>query len=276
MLIALDAGHGLNTLGKRCMKAIDPNQTKEWVLNSRIAEKVEALLAGYNCEVLRVDDRTGKKDVSLSQRVKAANNAKATVYVSIHHNAGIKGGTGGGIVIFAAVSCSQKPKELQKAVYTATVEKTGLKGNRSNPMPEKNYYVVKYTKMPAILGEFGFMDSAKDTPIILTDSFAQKAAEGIVEGLVAVLNLTKKEANTTTETGGAKTVTITLPVLRKGDKGAAVTSMQQLLTAKGYSTKGADGIFGANTETALKKYQAAKGLEPDAICGEQSWTALLK
>ena len=38
--IAIDAGHGLYTAGKRCLKSIDPNETREWVLNSRIAGKV--------------------------------------------------------------------------------------------------------------------------------------------------------------------------------------------------------------------------------------------
>ena len=38
--IALNAGHGLKTAGKRCLKSIDPNETREWVLNSRIEEKI--------------------------------------------------------------------------------------------------------------------------------------------------------------------------------------------------------------------------------------------
>ena len=45
--IALDAGHGLYTAGKRCLKSIDPNETREWSLNSRIAEKVTEKLETY-------------------------------------------------------------------------------------------------------------------------------------------------------------------------------------------------------------------------------------
>ena len=41
--IAITAGHYRYTAGKRCKKSIDPNETREWVLNARIAEKVEAL-----------------------------------------------------------------------------------------------------------------------------------------------------------------------------------------------------------------------------------------
>ena len=43
--IALTAGHYLGTPGKCCLKRLDPKETKEWVLNDRIADKVEKLLA---------------------------------------------------------------------------------------------------------------------------------------------------------------------------------------------------------------------------------------
>ena len=88
MLICIDAGHYIGTPGKRCLKSIDPGETREWTLNSRVADKLEAILAGYSCQTMRVDDVTGKRDVTLSQRVAAANRAKADVYLSIHHNAG--------------------------------------------------------------------------------------------------------------------------------------------------------------------------------------------
>ena len=38
--IALTAGHYKYTAGKRCLKSIDPNETREWWLNDRIADKV--------------------------------------------------------------------------------------------------------------------------------------------------------------------------------------------------------------------------------------------
>lgn len=189
-LICLDAGHGLYTSGKRCMKSIDPNETREWALNSRIAGYVAAGLAGYDCRVMRVDDVSGATDVPLSTRVSRANAAKADLFVSIHHNAGIGGGSGGGILVYTCNSPSATSTKLAKAVYDATVARTGLKGNRATPLPTSNFYVIYNTTMPAILGEFGFMDSTIDVPIILTDDFAQKCAKGIVEGIAAVAALT--------------------------------------------------------------------------------------
>lgn len=191
-LIAIDAGHGMNTAGKRCMKSIDPNETREWFLNNRIACYVEAMLAEYDCETMRLDDVTGKTDVALNTRVTRANNAKADVLASIHANAAINGGPGGGICVFAAVNGSQTSDKLQKAVYKHTVEKTKLKGNRWDGVPDANFYVIYKSSMPAFLGEFGFMDSTTDVPIILTDDFARKCAEGIVLGIVEVMEIPKK------------------------------------------------------------------------------------
>ena len=191
-IFAIDAGHGLYTAGKRCLKSIDPSETREWVLNARIAERLQALLTDYECSTFRVDDPTGETDVSLPDRVAIANQAKATAYLSIHHNAGINGGSGGGIVVFCDREASDTARRLQKAVYERTAANTGLVGNRSNPMPEKGLYVLRKTSMPAVLGEFGFMDSTHDTPIILTEEFADNVARGIVEALVDVYGLEDK------------------------------------------------------------------------------------
>lgn len=191
--IALTAGHYLGTPGKRCLKKLDPKETKEWVLNDRIADKVEKLLADYEgYSLIRTDDTTGKKDIGLTARTNAANNFKADFYLSIHHNAGVNGGAGGGIVAFVYTKVGAETLEWQKDLYNSLIAKTGLKGNRSNPMPKSNLHEVRETKMPAVLLELGFMDSKTDVPVILTEDYANKCAEAIVEVLVKRGKLTKK------------------------------------------------------------------------------------
>lgn len=196
MLICIDAGHYLGTPGKRCLKRIDPQETREWVLNARVADRVQALLQAYDCETIRVDDVTGQEEVTLYERVRAANRAGAELYLSIHHNAGINGGSGGGIVVYVCPGADRQSKAVQQAIYQHTVAQTGLKGNRANPTPEGNLYVLNASAMPAVLGEFGFMDSTTDTPIILTQSYADQLAQGIVEALAEVYGL--KEVDTVT------------------------------------------------------------------------------
>lgn len=200
-IIALDAGHGLKTAGKRCMRSIDPAETREWWLNARIADQVQALLAGYDCTVIRVDDTTGAKDIPRATRVKAANSVKADIYISIHHNAGIKGGTGGGTVVYYYSSIAARPPQAQR-LYDAVTSRTGMVGNRSQKVIKYGFDVVKYTKMPAFLIENGFMDSQVDTPIILTPAHATRTAQGIVDFLVSELQLVSGSAQPP-QTGGS-------------------------------------------------------------------------
>ena len=192
MIIAIDAGHYNNTPGKRCLKSIDPSETRERFLNARMAEHVEELLKAYDCEVMRCVDRTGKTVPSLSERAARANRAGAAAFISIHHNAGINGGKGGGICVYAAENASKTSLTLQRAVYDETVKRTGLKGNRATPLPVANFTVIYKANMPAVLGEFGFMDSKTDVPIILTDDFSVKCAQGIVAALVKTFGIKKK------------------------------------------------------------------------------------
>ena len=92
--IAIDAGHGLYTEGKRCLKSLDPNETREWQLNERVARYVTSYLQKSGHQVRRLDDITGKTDVPLKTRTNTANSWCADFCVSIHHNAGINGGSG--------------------------------------------------------------------------------------------------------------------------------------------------------------------------------------
>ena len=156
--VALDPGHGLYTAGKRCSKKLDSNETREWVLNDRVADYVMAQLAHYHCVVLRVDDPEGTTDPRTTSRATKANNWGADVYISIHHNAGALGTSSGGIVVFYYSSKAER-KAQANALYDLLIANTGLKGNRSNPVVKKGYTVIAKTTMPSFLIEGGFMDS---------------------------------------------------------------------------------------------------------------------
>lgn len=193
--IALSAGHGRNTAGKRCLKSLDKNETREWVLNDRIADKVENLLKSYTgYELLRVDDTTGATDVSLSKRTTSANNWGANFYLAIHHNAGVSGGSGGGIVAFVYTNPSTESVTWQKLLYDALIKETGLKGNRSQTLPKGNLHECREPKMPSVLLELGFMDSSTDVPVILTEKFADQCAKAIVDVIVKKAKLIRKQS----------------------------------------------------------------------------------
>jgi peptidoglycan hydrolase-like protein with peptidoglycan-binding domain len=61
------------------------------------------------------------------------------------------------------------------------------------------------------------------------------------------------------------------PVLRKGSTDPAVRDVQQALKTLGYDPGSIDGVFGAQTETAVKAFQQAKGIDVDGIVGRVTW-----
>ena len=64
-------------------------------------------------------------------------------------------------------------------------------------------------------------------------------------------------------------------LLKNGNRGELVKQCQTMLNQKGYSPGGADGIFGSNTEKAVKALQGAAGLTVDGKVGKNTWTALV-
>lgn len=191
--LSMDAGHGLYTAGKRVAKALDPNETREWVLNNRVVTRVFNLLKDYEgVETLRVDDPTGKRDVPLRERSTSVDNWKSTIHLSIHHNAANGVGNHSGIVVFRHPKSSETTKKYQEALYKKLIEHTELKGNRADPMAEEDLHMVREPDMPSPLLELGFMDSRIDVPIILQEAHADKCADAIVAFLVETFGLKKK------------------------------------------------------------------------------------
>ena len=66
------------------------------------------------------------------------------------------------------------------------------------------------------------------------------------------------------------------PTIRRGDRGEYVTLAQIKLKEAGYDIgkSGADGIFGAATQTAVKNFQRDHGLGVDGVVGPMTWDAL--
>lgn len=180
-LLALDAGHYKGTPGKRCMKALDKNETREWFLNDRVSDYIAQRAAMYEgFKTMRVDDPTGKTEVSLGERCRRANNAGANFYLSNHHNAGISGGSGGGVEVFSYPG-SKNGAEWRNVLYEAVVTAGKLRGNRANPKTTANFHVLRETKMPAVLIEYGYMDSKTDVPVILKASYAKAVGYAVAD-----------------------------------------------------------------------------------------------
>ena len=66
------------------------------------------------------------------------------------------------------------------------------------------------------------------------------------------------------------------PSLTLGSRNTYVLILQDALTALGYPTGGLDGIFGANTRSALRTFQANNSLDADGIAGCATWQSLTR
>ena len=64
------------------------------------------------------------------------------------------------------------------------------------------------------------------------------------------------------------------PLLRRGSISNYVCIAQDDLNTLGFSTGGLDGIFGTQTQTAVRNYQQRVGLAVDGIIGCNTWRAL--
>ena len=64
--------------------------------------------------------------------------------------------------------------------------------------------------------------------------------------------------------------------LSYGASGSEVRKMQQALKEKGYDlgSSGADGLFGAQTQAALRQYQQDRGLRSDGVAGSSTLSSL--
>lgn len=70
------------------------------------------------------------------------------------------------------------------------------------------------------------------------------------------------------DTGGGR------PVLQLGSRGSSVTSLQARLAQLGFSAGAIDGIFGPQTQAAVKRFQGARGLRADGIVRSDTWDKL--
>jgi N-acetylmuramoyl-L-alanine amidase len=67
---------------------------------------------------------------------------------------------------------------------------------------------------------------------------------------------------------------VSYPVLRRGSRGQSVRELQGHLNRLGFSAGIADGIFGAITDAAVRRFQSSRRLVQDGIVGPATWAEI--
>ena len=263
--IYINPGHGGTDSG-----AVGINDRREKDDTLKYASRVATLLSGMGYEVKL--ERNTDVLINVTKIAQLANAWGADYFIAFHRNSG--GGIGAECLIVS--SASAKSRELAQAIQNALVE-CGFK-NRGVKVQDKNTYVLSHTNMPATTIEAGFVDSQTDNDLF--DSKFEQICSGIANAISSVAGggsvPTPEPTPTPTPTPSGFSVGRILKYVHPLMTGSDVTVIQQALINAGYSVgnRGADGQFGSDTESAVYKFQRAKGLSDDGIVGKNTVEAL--
>jgi N-acetylmuramoyl-L-alanine amidase len=177
MRIVIDAGHG----GK------DPgavgNGLREKDLTLTLAKRIGKLLAARGAEVYYTRD--SDVFVELSDRAMFANQLGADYFMSFHINAG--GGTG--FETFVQTGSSGATVANQNVIHRRVALLYAQEGLPDRGAKQANLAVLRETHMPAILLEYGFIDSAKDAARLADPAWLERLAQATAAGVSAAFGL---------------------------------------------------------------------------------------
>jgi N-acetylmuramoyl-L-alanine amidase len=190
-LVVIDPGHGGDDPG-----AIYPHnntdpkliKVKEKDFNLDISLKLYDLLknSGIRVEMTRQDDRTLK----LQDRGELANNLNASLFVSIHNDSYKVSSRNGTTTYFNpsinAASYGITGKRAAQLVQKELVKKLGNVDIGVKELTPKMMY--SSTKMPIVLAEIAYISNESDRQHLSTEEFRMKAAQGLYDGIIKILN----------------------------------------------------------------------------------------
>src|SRR6266550_4753265 len=167
--VVIDAGHGGFDRG-----GIPGQRIPEKEMTLDVAQRLKALLAasGYRVVMTRDSDVF----VPLPGRVAIANSYDNAIFVCIHFNSAKRMGAGGIETYFF----SRESLPLASAIhyYVAGGAPSSNRGVR-----RRGFYVLRKTRVPAVLVECGFLTNPTEGQYVQTAAYRQKLAEEIAAGV---------------------------------------------------------------------------------------------
>jgi N-acetylmuramoyl-L-alanine amidase len=170
-IIVIDPGHG----GR------DPGATADGIyekdLNLNITARLFILLKdlGFKVKMTRTDNRY----LSLGDRVKIANDVNTDIFISIHCNAASSNKANGIETLY--YPGSDKGKILAGVIQHSMIDKLNITDRGFKARPD--LFVLKYTSMPAVLVECGFITNLEESELLITDKYRNDIAAAISDGV---------------------------------------------------------------------------------------------
>jgi N-acetylmuramoyl-L-alanine amidase len=181
--VAISHGHEMDTPGKRTppIPELDNRVIHENEFNKATAMILIAVLTRCGFETKDVSETNND---TLKDRKDRANEWGADIFIAIHYNAFDgkfdgegKDPEGHSIYIYPG---SKEGRRLAECILKYLVQGTP-QINRG--IKEKGFYVLKYTRMPAILSENGFMDNKREALLMLNANFQEEVAVEHAKGI---------------------------------------------------------------------------------------------
>ena len=192
MKIAIDAGHGSNTPGKRTPPLKTGEQYREHYANVGVCVRLDNALRRCGFETLKVswDDADGKNDANmpLAARQAMIRAAGCRICVSIHFNAygdGTTFNSASGVCTYIHSNRASvgESRELAHIVQRYLIEGTAQK-NRG--VKESGFAMCNCTVMnvkASILCELAFMTNEYEAGLTTSSEFWDECAEEITKGI---------------------------------------------------------------------------------------------
>lgn len=184
MTIVVDPGHGGPDPG-----AIGPTGTYEKNNTLPVALELSGLLrsAGARVILTRSTDVTPAEGTysslsDLQTRTKIANEQNADLFISLHNDSFSNPDVGGTTTFYSSASpVAARSKALADSIQSELVKVIAL-NNRG--VKDAAFYVLKNTKMPAVLVEIGFISNPTEEQLLGAPDFQRKTALGVYRGIL--------------------------------------------------------------------------------------------
>ncbi|WP_281237542.1 cell wall-binding repeat-containing protein [Bacillus safensis] len=170
--IFIDPGHGAQDAGAIGNRLLEKN------INLEVALKLRSRL--HQAGALIVMSRTSDTFDSLQTRVSKGAQASADIFISIHANANDNSRANGTETYYDTTYAAANSIKLAQKVQPRMVSALGT---RDRGVKTAGFYVIKYSRMPSILLETGFVTSPIDASILKSTAAKDRLASGITTGV---------------------------------------------------------------------------------------------
>lgn len=209
--VAIDAGHGSYTAGKRT-----PDGYREHYANVVVANYLYDILKANpsNFDIIRTgwDDENYKddEDTSLKKRQTTIKNNNCSISISIHFNASGNGksyNSASGIETFYHTTNYSDSKKLAECVQNELIKGTSQKNRGVKQGALAMCNCSSMGTKASILCELGFMTNLTEATLMQDKEFCKECAREIAQGLANYLNIDiTLDTNTNTNTNDKEAI----------------------------------------------------------------------